>query len=212
MSWRPSAVRRARRFALSNWEIASAVRQAQRFRRAHRTAVRVCWDLDNTIVDSGSLIRGGKSLEDAIADAAPMENMLDFYVSLRRELPDASHFILSARPHAMRRATLEWLTKNGVTCTDSSVCFVPHPSAKQRVWKRLARDAELVIVDDLSYGHEGPEASVHTDLVEFAERTASVYVGIEQIARIADHREDVEALVSRIASAVSDDKVANPPV
>ena len=54
----------------------------------------------------------------------------------------------------MRRDTLVWLQRHGLTPQDGAVCFVPQAKAKVKVWRQLARDGQLVIVDDLSYNHE----------------------------------------------------------
>jgi hypothetical protein len=146
--------------------------------------VRVCWDLDNTLVDSGTLLRAGKLLQDAIVEAQPLRNMLEFYAAMRTSLPDAEHFILSARRSAMRADTLAWLERNGVAARADAICFVPRAEAKIAVWRQLARDARLVIVDDLSYRHESERPLVHQELVQEARRFGCIYVGLEQIAQI----------------------------
>jgi hypothetical protein len=165
----------------------------------------VCWDLDNTLVDSGSLIRAGAQLQAAIIDAQPVPHMLELYQAVRRKLPGASHFILTARPRSMRPQTLEWLGRHRVPCGTASVCFLPDARAKPRVWRRLARGARLVILDDLSYEHERPEVSVYEDLVDAARRIASVYVGLAEIRQIASNSEGVDAAASLIARAVAED-------
>src|SRR5688572_30568704 len=69
-------MRRAVERASTSWEAAAAVVQARRLLRSHPAAIRVCWDLDNTLVDSGSLLREGRTLQEAIIDARPVPNML----------------------------------------------------------------------------------------------------------------------------------------
>ena len=66
------------------WEALSAVRQARRFGRSHPASVRVCWDLDNTLVDSGRLVHAGTPLREAVIDAEPVPKMLEFYEALER--------------------------------------------------------------------------------------------------------------------------------
>ena len=86
--------------AVSWWR--AAVLQARNFRGTGPNAVCVCWDLDNTLVASGALLRRGRTLEEAILEAYPVDNMLDFYAAMRMRLPEALHFILSARSASMR--------------------------------------------------------------------------------------------------------------
>jgi hypothetical protein len=196
---RRGAVRLARR----RLETRSAVRQARQLCRSEAAAVRVCWDLDNTLVDSGTLLRAGKHLNDAVVEAEAVPNMLDFYATVSARLPHAAHFILSARTCSMRADTLAWLRRNGVTLADAAICFLPYPSAKPKVWRQLARGAKLVIVDDLSYNHESDQRQIYDDLVRSAQGTASVYVGIDEIARIAEDRSTVDAVASRVVQALT---------
>jgi hypothetical protein len=166
------------------WEVRGALRQARRF-RSHAAEISVCWDLDNTLVDSGALLRVGNSLPDAIVRAGPVPNMLEFYWEVHTALPQAKHFILTARRRAMRRATEEWLIRHQVANGDTSLCFVPYVEAKVKVWEQLAGSAKLVIVDDLSYNHETEQVAVRDDLVAIARQTASVYIGLSEISEVA---------------------------
>ena len=181
---------------------AAAVRNARRVRRARPGVVLVCWDLDNTLVDSGSLLRLGRRLEEAIVDAEPVPNMLAFYAALGAGLPDADHVILSARTPAMRTDTQTWLSNHGLATADNLLWFVPNAAAKVRVWQTLAKTAPLVIVDDLTYGHEAETPRVYHDLVETARWTATVYIGVDEISRIAGDPETISKIVSGAVTAV----------
>jgi hypothetical protein len=161
-----------------------AIRQARAAHRDRPVAVRVCWDLDNTLVGSGRLLRDGRQLHEAVVEAGPVPNMLAFFDAMNRWLPDAEHFILSARPNAMRADTLAWLEEHGLLFGGGAICLVPSADAKRLVWKQLAADAQLVIVDDLSYGHEEERPLVYGELAAFARETASVYIGLEDIAQM----------------------------
>lgn len=165
--------------------------------------MRISWDLDNTLANSGALIRVGQRLQEAVVDAKPVPNMLEFYRTIQRRLPDAEHFVLSARPRVMRHDTLVWLRRHAVGPTDGAVCFVPYAEAKLKVWQQLARDARLVIVDDLSYNHEHDRPTIYRDLVELAQQTACVYVGFYPIGAIAASSEAIEAIASQIVKAVT---------
>jgi hypothetical protein len=187
--------------------VRAAVRQARRL-RSRNGVIRICWDLDNTLVDSGSLLRAGKRLDDAIVEAEPVSNMLNLYEAMHAQLPNAEHFILSARMRGMRRDTMAWLSRHGLSPADAAVCFVPYVQAKPKVWQELARDARLVIVDDLSYNHEEEQVGVHHDLVAVAERLACVYIGLDEIAEIARSPTAVGAVVSRTAESVAASSVA----
>jgi hypothetical protein len=57
-----------------------------------------------------------------------------------------------------------------------------------------------VIVNDLTYDHEAEAPSVYHDFVETARRTAAVYIGVDEIARIAD---DPDAVARIAAEAVA---------
>jgi hypothetical protein len=138
-----------------------------------------------------------------VVDAKPVPNMLAFFDAMRRRVPDAQHFILSARPSAMWADTLAWLEEHGLALSGGAICLVPNADAKRRVWQQLARDCQLVIVDDLSYGHERDEAVVYDELAAFARRTASVYIGLDDIARIESDPSAVQSVAERAAEALT---------
>jgi hypothetical protein len=192
-------MRRAVQRGRTSWEAAAAVAQARRLLRSHPAAIRVCWDLDNTLVDSGSLLRVGRTLQDAIVEAQPVPNMFAFYEAMRECLPESEHVIVTARRRSMRAETETWLRRNGFGAMPLTVCFVPSAAAKVRVWRELARDARLVIVDDLCYGHENATPSVYEELAMTAGRLAAVYVGRDEIAEIASS----DRAVGRIASSAA---------
>ena len=178
----------------------AADRQVARHIRTRPARIRVCWDLDNTLVASGELLQAGKRLDEAIVDAEPMPNMLEFISELRARLPDAEHIIVSARRRSMREATSVWLTRYSVPTESGSVCLVPDAGAKSQVWRELARDSALVVIDDLRYNHEGKTLGVYDDLVEAARGLASVYVGYAEIAEIVSD----PSAAARIAAWAAD--------
>jgi SAM-dependent methyltransferase len=187
---------------VAKWDVRATVRQARHL-RSGQGVIRICWDLDNTLVNSGALLRAGGKLEDAIVEAEPVPNMLDLFAAFRAELPNAEHFILSARMRGMRLETVAWLRRHGLSPADAAVWFVPYVQAKPMVWAELARDARLVIVDDLSYNHEQEKVDVYHDLVDVAERIAYVHIGLGDIAEIARNPTAVVAVVSRTVESVS---------
>jgi hypothetical protein len=195
------------RAAVAKWDVRAAVRQARSL-RSGQGVIRICWDLDNTLVNSGALLRAGGKLEDAIVEAEPVPNMLDLFAAIRAELPNAEHFILSARMRGMRRETVAWLRRHGLSPGDAAVCFVPYVRAKPLVWEELARGARLIIVDDLSYNHEQERVGVYDDLVDVAQRIAYVYIGLVDIAEIARNPTAVRAVVSRTAKSVAASSIA----
>jgi hypothetical protein len=197
---------RARRLARrlrASWVSRRAARWAAREVRERPASIRICWDLDNTLVGSGLLLKRGLRLPEAVVDAKPVPNMLAFFGAMRQRVPDAQHFILSARPSAMRADTLAWLEEHGLALSGGAICLVPSADAKCRVWQQLARDCQLVIVDDLSYGHEEDEAFVYDELAAFARRTASVYIGLDDIARIESDPSAVQSVAERAAEALT---------
>lgn len=198
-------VRRVRRAIRprSRWETWLAVRQARRVHGHGSAPVRVCWDLDNTLVGSGSLVRSGITLEKAIVEAEPVPNMLEFFAALRTNLPEAEQVVLSARPRSMRVATLAWLERYSIALSPDAVLLAPSAAVKPAIWRQLARSAQLVIVDDLTYDHEAQRPSVYHDLVEAARRTATVYVGFDQIAEIAANPGVIEPIAAQTAEAVA---------
>ena len=193
-----SLARRAKGRAKLAWETRTATTAAKRACREHPAAVRVCWDLDNTLVDSGRLIRAGRRLEDAIVEAQPVPNMLAFRSALWEALPDAHHLIVSTRTASMRADTSAWLRRHDLATIEAGMVFVPRVDVKRRVWPLLARNASLVIVDDLRYRHESPQPRIYEDLVDFARNTACVYVGHEEIGRIAGEAGEIEPVVAAI--------------
>jgi hypothetical protein len=185
------------RFVMSR-QTRKAVGEAREFAKRRRGALRICWDLDNTLVDSGLLLRAGRTLDEAIVEARPVPNMASFFRLLEETLPEAEQFVLTARPPRMRGATQAWLRQH-IGDVDWDLCLVPGPRAKPRVWKHLAKGAQLVIIDDLSYGHEGEAPTVYSDLADSARAVATVYVGQPEIKRIAAN----EAAVAETAAAVA---------
>ena len=165
----------------------------------------MCWDLDNTLVDTGSLLRAGHSLEQAVGEALPVANMVEFYRTLRERLPYAGQIVLSARHSSMRTQTLEWLAQHGLTELHAPLFLVPHAHAKRKIWERLARDAKLVIVDDLCFNHEGEKLGRYHDLIGYARREALAYVGVEEIAQIASGGVAIETVTERTVAAIGSD-------
>lgn len=200
---------RLRREIASRRAVRAALRQVRVAARGQPVGhLRVCWDLDNTLVNSGVLIRMGRPLHEVVSEAQPVPNMLDFFREVHARVPEASHFILSARTAAMRPDTVAWLKRYGIA-TEDTVCFVPTAEAKERVWRQLARNADLVIVDDLSFNHERDEPTRNYGLIEVAQRFAVLHIGADEIASIAGDSQAIEEVVSRITgisttSAVSE--------
>lgn len=179
------------------------MKQARNACKSNPATVRVCWDLDNTLAGSGMLLRSGIPLRAAIVDAEPVPNMPAFYDALHARLPEAHHFILSARTPSMRRDTVAWLDRHGLEADDAGICFVPNVDAKLEVWRQLARDARLVIVDDLSHDHEADEPSVYEHLVRVAEQIAFIYIGLDRIAEITRSTAAAEAVASEVIEALA---------
>jgi hypothetical protein len=143
------------------------------------------------------------ALEKAIVDAEPIPNMLGFFAAMRTNLPEAEHVFLTARVRSMRAPTLSWLERYGLTFTTDAVWLVPSADVKPAIWRRMARNRQLVIVDDLSYNHEAERPSIYEDLVEVAKRTATVYIGSDQIADIAANPGAIEVIAAQTAEAVA---------
>lgn len=190
-----SVRRRVRSRFIETAQVREAVRQAKAASLEHCVRVRVCWDLDNTLVDSGALLRQGVALDQAIVDAPPVPNMLAFYDAVRAGIPGAHHFILTARSKTMRSATAGWFDRHALVTEESAVCLIPRPSAKPKVWRVLASGARLVIVDDLSFRHETGSPRLYDELIRQAQQTAISYVGKAEIDRIAANADAIENIV-----------------
>jgi hypothetical protein len=154
------------------------------------------------------MLFAGRPLAEAVVDAQPVPNMLELFRTLRAGLPGAAHFVLSARPRSMRRATLTWLWCHGVTAPRAVVCFVPTADAKPQVWAQLGRDALLVIVDDLTHDHESGRPIVYAELVESARRIAHVYVGVDDITWIKTDPGAVAAVAERTAVSLTQEELS----
>jgi hypothetical protein len=162
----------------------------------------VCWDLDNTLVGSGVLLRAGSGLDDAIVEAEPVPNMLDLYRAIRERLPAAGHFVVTARTRSMRADTFAWLRRHGLELDPAAVCLIPYPEAKSKIWDELARGGRLLIVDDLSYDHESETPRVYSELVTAARRTATAYIGLEEISAIEADPLSVDPVASQAVEAL----------
>jgi hypothetical protein len=189
------AVRHAARRALDARRARGVVRRATRV----RAPVVVCWDLDNTLVDSGVLIRDGRPVGRAWVEAVPVPGMLAFASALRARLANAAHVVLSVRTREVRAETLAWLEREQFALGADDLWLVASPEDKPAVWHALARNARLVVVDDLTHGHESAEPLAYDRLVEEARRTADVYVGAAEIARVRADPDEADRLARRVA-------------
>ena len=168
--------------------------------RRVRAPVVVCWDLDNTLADSGTLVRTGRPVADAWIEARPVPGMLELAAALRAALPAAAHVVLTVRPRRYRRATMAWLERYAKDLPARATLLVSSPDDKPPVWRALARHGQLVVVDDLAGGHESPEPVPYVHLIGEAQQIAAVYLGLDVIERVRNtgapelHREVVAAL------------------
>jgi hypothetical protein len=179
------------------------VRQASAFATAHRAPVRICWDLDNTLVDSGRLLHAGAKLHDAVRVAEPLQGMLEFHRAVSDTLPTADHFVLSARSAAMRSDTVAWLRCHRFDVPVTAICLVPTHDAKPAVWRRLARGARLLVVDDLTVDHESDSPRLHEGLAKRAAQIADSYVGAEMIEEIVANPARARPLAARVAAELT---------
>lgn len=186
------------------YEWGRGIATAARFARGG-FGVRVCWDLDNTLIDTGSLLRVGVTLEEAVVNASPLPNMLSFHQEVRAAVPAACHIFVTARRRSLRAATLRWLERYAVIADGDGVCFLPSPAAKPQVWRRLSRGGPLVIIDDLSWGHESEVARPYHELVESANAIAAHYVGAPRIAAVVRDASAATALTRDIIRAVGEE-------
>ena len=108
----------------------------------------------------------------------------------------------------MRAATVAWLREH-LGASDWNLCLVPDADAKLEVWRSLRRNGQLVIVDDLSYGHEDVRPSIYEPLVESARQLAEVYIGLEEIDRIAGDEREGAAIVGRVSTSLAHDDGAS---
>jgi hypothetical protein len=177
----------------------AAVAQARAFAERHPVPVRVCWDLDNTLVDSGSLLRDGMPLHEAIVAARPLPGMLELHTALCSELPDAAHFALSVRGRAMLGDTHAWLQRHDLGFGRDDVSLVRSPYDKPPVWRELRRGAALVVVDDLSHGHEA-EVRPYRSLARRAAAIADAHVDLGAIAGIVAEPATARAVAGGIAA------------
>lgn len=198
---RAGLTRRARRLAGNTLRAQQMLRVRLGVRRLPAGPATVCWDLDNTLVGSGALLRDGHRLEQAIVAAEPMPGMLAFVEAVRAELPGATHVVLSVRTRAMRADTLAWLARHAVGVPPAEVFFVPFAASKPRIWRELARRGPLLVVDDLSHGHDG-EVRLYDDLVAQARAIATAYVGLDEIAAIGREPAEGADLARRAALSV----------
>lgn len=164
-----------------------------------RAPVVVCWDLDNTLVDSGPLIREGRPVSSAWVEAGPVPGMLAFASELRTRLPNAAHVVLSVRTGSVRSDTLAWLERERFDLAADDLWLVSSPHDKPAVWRALGRNARLVVVDDLTHGHESEQPLAYEALAAEARRTADVYVGAEEIARVRVDPDEAPRLAHEVA-------------
>ena len=164
----------------------------------------VCWDLDNTLVDSGALIRDGRPIAQAWIEAVPVPGMLAFAAALRARLAGSAHVVLSVRTGSVRAETLAWLERERFGLAADDLWLVSSPDDKPAVWRTLARNARLIVVDDLMHGHQTAAGPLPYDaLVEAARRTADVYVGAEEIARMRADPAEAERHAGEVAERLA---------
>lgn len=175
---------------------------SRRLRRV-RAPVVICWDLDNTLVDTGSLLRAGRPLTEAVAIAEPMPGMLAFVTAVRAALPGAAHVVLSVRTRGMRSDTLAWLHRHDVAIAPAAVCLAPSAESKPVLWRQLAAGARLVVVDDLAHGHETGALRSYDDLVAQAERIADVYLGRADVVAIGGDPDRARTLAGSVADRLA---------
>jgi hypothetical protein len=178
---------------------------------AHPSAIRVCWDLDNTLIDSGSLLRDGLSLTEAVVLASPMAKMLEFFEEMHQRLPGAEHVALSARHATLRPETLAWIDQNGPALAPERIFLVPNAEAKPALWRALAQTAPLVIVDDLTFGHHDSEVSQYAELVEAASKIATSYVGHSTIAAVESGERTPAAVAAQVIADLAPAARQTPP-
>jgi hypothetical protein len=195
---RAGLTRRARRLVGNTLRAQQLLRVRLAVRRLPAAPAIVCWDLDNTLVGTGTLLSAGTRLEQAVAAAEPMPGMLAFVEAVRARLPGAAHVVLSVRTRAMRAETLTWLARHRVGFAPEVVFFVPFAASKPRIWRALARRGPLLVVDDLSHGHEG-DVRPYDDLVAQARAIGAAYVGLDDIAAIGRDPGAGAALAERLA-------------
>jgi hypothetical protein len=197
------AIRGVRRRIRLRADCRAAVRQASAFAASHTAPVRVCWDLDNTLVASGRLLHTGTKLDEAVRVAEPLEGMLEFHSAVSDVLSAADHFFLSARAAAMRADTLAWLARHQLDVPPTAICLVPTHDAKPAVWRRLARGARLLVVDDLTRNHESGAPQPYESLTRQAAQIADSYVGAEIIGGIAADPSRARAVAERVAAELT---------
>lgn len=163
-----------------------------------RAPVIVCWDLDNTLVDSGPLIRTGRSVSQAWLEAGAVPGMLAFAAELRARLVGAAHVVLTVRTRKVRAATAAWLERERFELGADHLWLVGAPEDKAPVWRALRQNAPLVVVDDLTYAHEQAEPLVYEALMEEARQVATVYVGAIEIARVRAEPQQAELLAQDV--------------
>jgi hypothetical protein len=99
--------------------------------------------------------------------------------------------------------THDWFARYGVAAPATQVCLIPYAGAKPKIWEALARSARLVIVDDLSFNHEGDTPSLYHELIVDAKRTADSYVGLREIASIAADAAAIEGVTEHTLAALA---------
>lgn len=160
-------------------------------------------DLDNTLVDSGRLLRQGLPLRRAAYEGALITASADLVEELRSRDRELCVFILSARPLGMRAGTRAWLGEQLRASAALPLWLVPEAYDKIRFWREARRYfRNLIIVDDLCYGHESGTPASYLEIVAAAEHYATRYIGREEIENLKRNPELGKEIARSCAGAL----------
>lgn len=159
-------------------------------------------DLDNTLIDTGSLLAKGLSLDEAAKIAQDLPEVVDALSNVRATRPEINVVFLSARPYHLEEITSAWISSRGILRGKDRLFLVPRAKDKIPYWKEIRKKGTLVILDDLTKGQETGKPVPYDDVVLEAKSVADLYCGYEDLCACQQSEDGKRKLVERLVNGL----------
>jgi len=145
----------------------------------------VVLDIDNTIADAWpSFLTPFASHRSRLAGLEMLPNVKEIAHD-RARAEGAAVVFLSHRNLWEWDVTYRWLRDHGFAVRADNLVLVPTPAAKLPHLRRLARDRELTVWDDLSRGHETGTVTFYAEVIAALAGVSLTYKGWDDIVTLS---------------------------